>query len=94
MTTTPYTKSQILSDFFFRTRNDSNWQEFRSDNVLGLALAWYVTTGFLDGEYLPEVTTEEFDEEIRDTFDNLLKSLGILEDTGFANLDTVLAVAE
>ena len=95
MSTSPDTKSKIIADLFFRTRNDPTWHDFRSDNALGLSIAWYVSVGFINIERddLPVSTWLEWQEEMISTFDNLLAYLGILEDTGFDNLDTIMAVA-
>jgi hypothetical protein len=83
MTTTTFeNKCVILSDLWLNYRNDDNFEDFIEYNDMGLPLAYALSEGIVKG-------TEMSDKFIDETFDLLLRAIGI-EDTGFENLDDVL----
>ena len=82
MTTTFENKCIILADLWLNYRNDDNFDDFIQYNDMGLPLAYALSEGIVKG-------TELSDKFIDETFDLLLRAIGI-EDTGFENLDDVL----
>ena len=83
MTTTTFeNKCLILADLWLNYRNDDNFEDFIEYNDMGLPLAYALSEGIVKG-------TELSDKFIDETFDLLLRAIGI-EDTGFENLDDVL----
>jgi hypothetical protein len=83
MTTTTFeNKCIILADLWLNYRNDDNFDDFIQYNDMGLPLAYALSEGIVKG-------TELSDKFIDETFDLLLRAIGI-EDTGFENLDDVL----
>jgi hypothetical protein len=84
MTTTFSDKANILADLWLNYRDDEEFQDFITYNDLGLPLAYAYANGILDNATL---MLEQF---INETFDLLLKGLGIQEDVGFETLEGVL----
>jgi hypothetical protein len=64
-------------------RGDTDFQDFIEYNDLGLPLAYVIANGIVDSSPLSKSYIEE-------TFDLLLASLEIEEDTGFETLDELL----
>ena len=86
MTTTFSDKTQILSQLWLDYRNDEEFKDFVTYNDLGLPLAYAVSAQIVT----PAPLAEQF---INETFDLLLKGLGVDEDTGFETLDDIFEVA-
>lgn len=87
-TSTPYlTKATILADLWLNYRNDVEFQDFVEYNDIGLPLAYAIANDIVK-------STDTADKFIEETFALLVEALGIPDDTGFDNLDELLAVAE
>ena len=78
---------EILSDLWLNFRNDENFADFIEYNDLGLPLAYAIASNIV-------VVTDKAENFINETFLLLLASLGIEFDTGFADLDEILGIAE
>ena len=77
-------QTQILADLWMDYRGDTDFQDFIEYNDLGLPLAYGIANGIVDSSPLSKSYIEE-------TFDLLLASLEIEEDTGFDSLDDLLS---
>jgi hypothetical protein len=77
-------QTQILADLWMDYRGDTDFQDFIEYNDLGLPLAYVIANGIVDASPLSKSYIEE-------TFDLLLASLEIEEDTGFDSLDDLLS---
>lgn len=85
-TSTTYSnKVAILADLWLNYRDDENFADFIEYNDLGLPLAYAIDNDIVKSTDL----AEKF---ITETFELLLAGLEI-EDTGFDNLDDILAEA-
>lgn len=78
-------KASILADLWLNYRDDEEFVEFIQYNDLGLPLAYAVSEGIVE-------TTEMATKFIEETFELLLAGLGVDEDTGFEDLDEILAL--
>lgn len=78
-------KASILAELWIDYRNDDNFTDFIEYNDLGLPLAYAVTEGIVESTTLAAKYIEE-------TFDLLLAAFDI-EDTGFENLEDLIAEA-
>lgn len=85
VTTSFSSKAEILGDLWMDYRTDEKFQDFIEYNDLGLPLAYAVSALLVE----PMPGAEKY---ITDTFDLLITSLG-LTDTGFENLEEILASA-
>jgi hypothetical protein len=85
MTTTFFSRTQILSELWLDYRDEEKFKDFVEYNDLGLPLAYAIANKIVN----ETPTAEKF---IDETFDLLLAGLG-LEDTGFEFLDDLLEVA-
>jgi len=83
MATTFEAMAQILADLWMDYRGDKEFEDFIEYNDLGLPLAYLIANGIVDASPLSKSYIEE-------TFDLLLASLEIQEDTGFETLDDLL----
>lgn len=84
-TTTPQNKAFILADLWMNFRDDEAFADFFEYNDLGLPIAYALVNNVVK-------PTPKSDGFIDETFLLLLASLGV-EDTGFDNLDDILAEA-
>jgi hypothetical protein len=75
--------TQILADLWMDYRGDEEFKDFIEYNDLGLPLAYVISSGIVESSPLSKSYIEE-------TFDLLLASLEIQEDTGFDSLDDLL----
>jgi hypothetical protein len=84
---TPFeTKCSILADLWMDYRGDEEFVDFLQYNDLGLPIAYAISNSIVK----PQPLGESF---INETFDLLLASLEIQEDTGFETLDDLLGLA-
>jgi len=84
---TNYTdKCSILAELWLNYRSDEQFQDFIEYNDLGLPLAYAIDNNIVKSSEMAQRFVEE-------TFDLFMASLEI-EDTGFENLDELLALAE
>lgn len=79
-------KTEVLADLWMDYRDDEAFTSFVEYNDLGLPLAYAISNGIVEASPM----AEQF---LNESFRLLLASLGI-EDTGFDNLDDILAMAE
>lgn len=85
-TTSYYVKAQILAEFWFLYRNDEDFIDFVEYNDLGLPLAYAISNEIVE-------STDTAQRFIEETFALLLAGLEV-EDTGFEDLDELLALDE
>jgi hypothetical protein len=84
---TNYTdKCSILAELWLNYRSDEEFQDFIEYNDLGLPLAYAIDNSIVK-------STEMAQRFVEESFDVFLASLNV-EDTGFENLDDLLALAE
>ena len=84
---TNYTdKCSILAELWLNYRSDEEFQDFIEYNDLGLPLAYAIDNNIVKSSEMAQKFVEE-------TFDLFMASLEV-EDTGFENLDELLALAE
>jgi len=84
---TNYTdKCSILAELWLNYRSDEQFQDFIEYNDLGLPLAYAIDNNIVK-------STEMAQRFVEESFDVFLASLNV-EDTGFENLDDLLALAE
>jgi hypothetical protein len=84
---TNYTdKCSILAELWLNYRSDEQFQDFIEYNDLGLPLAYAIDNNIVKSSEMAQKFVEE-------TFDLFMASLEV-EDTGFENLDELLALAE
>ena len=84
---TSYTdKCSILAELWLNYRTDPEFQDFIEYNDIGLPLAYSIDNDIVK-------STEMAQRFVEETFDVFLASLNV-EDTGFENLDDLLAKAE
>jgi hypothetical protein len=76
-------KAAILADLWLNYRNDEDFVDFVEYNDLGLPLAYAVDNGIVE-------STDVAARFIEETFELLLNGLDV-EDTGFEDLDEILA---
>lgn len=87
MNSTNYTdKCAILADLWLNYRSDSEFDDFREYNDLGLPLAYAIDNDIVK-------STEMAQKFVEETFDLLLASLDV-EDSGFETLDELLGIGE
>lgn len=79
-------KTEVLADLWMDYRDDEAFTSFVEYNDLGLPLAYAISNGIVEASPM----AEQF---LNESFRLLLASLGV-EDTGFDNLDDILAMAE
>jgi hypothetical protein len=84
--TTDKNKIAILADLWINYRNDQNFEDFIAYNDLGLPLAYLLNEGIVN-------RTDRALAFINETFELLLAGLE-LKDTGWTDLDEMLAVEE
>lgn len=84
--TSYYVKTAILAEFWLHYRNDEDFIDFVEYNDLGLPLAYAIANEIVE-------STDTAQRFIKETFDLLLAGLDI-EDTGFEDLDELLALDE
>jgi hypothetical protein len=85
--TTPYSnKTSILAELWLGYRDDEQFADFTEYNDLGLPLAYAIANDIVK-------STEMAQRFVEETFDLLLAGLNV-EDTGFDELDEVLAKAD
>ena len=85
--TTFQDKASILADLWLNYRQDVEFADFIEYNDIGLPLAYAIANEIV-------VATPIATNFIEETFALLLDGLDIEEDTGFENLDDLLALAE
>ena len=86
-TSTTYSdKLAILADLWLNYRDDELFNDFVEYNDIGLPLAYIIANGIVD-------TSDIAERFINETFDLLLAGLDV-DDTGFENLDELLALAQ
>lgn len=78
-------KAAILADLWLNYRSDEDFQDFVEYNDIGLPLAYAISNGIVE-------VTDMATRFIEETFDLLLDGLDI-EDTGFEDLDEILAAS-
>jgi hypothetical protein len=76
----------ILADLWLNYRDDELFNDFVEYNDIGLPLAYIIANGIVD-------TSDIAERFINETFDLLLAGLDV-DDTGFENLDELLALAQ
>ena len=76
-------KCGILSEIWLNYRSDAEFIDFIEYNDLGLPLAYALDAGIVK-------KTDRAKGFVNETFDLLLASLGVEEDTGFESLEDVL----
>lgn len=81
--TTFENKCAILADLWINYRYDEQFTEFIAMNDLGLPLAYVLDTEIV-------VKTDMASKFVEETFQLLIDSLGIEEDTGFESLDDLV----
>ena len=87
MSSTSYSnKCSILAELWLNYRSDEDFQDFIEYNDLGLPLAYAIDNDIVKSSEMAQRFVEE-------TFDLFMASLGLLEDTGFDNLDDLLELA-
>jgi hypothetical protein len=87
MSSTNYSdKCSILAELWLNYRSDEEFQDFIEYNDLGLPLAYAIDNDIVK-------STEMAQRFVEETFDLFLASLGLLDDTGFDNLDDLLELA-
>jgi hypothetical protein len=79
-------KIKILADLWINYRDEEDFEDFCDYNDLGLPLAYLTDNGLA-------TPSELGNKYIAETFDLLLVSLKISEDTGFEDLDEMLGKA-
>lgn len=79
-------KTFILADLWMNFRDDEGFADFFEYNDLGLPMAYALSHNIVK-------STEKAEAFVNETFLLLLASLGIEEDTGYDNLDDILAEA-
>lgn len=84
--TSYYVKAQILAELWLNYRNDEEFIDFVEYNDLGLPLAYAISNEIVE-------STDTAQRFIEETFDLLLTGLDV-EDTGFEDLDELLALDE
>jgi hypothetical protein len=77
-------KCAILSELWLNYKDDEEFEDFITYNDLGLPLAYAVSEGIIESNKKVKTFIEE-------TFDLLLAGLD-MEDTGFEELDDILAL--
>lgn len=80
-------KAQILAELWMEYRDEEEYQDFLEYNDLGLPLSYAYVNNIAE-------LTQAGEEMIEETWDMLLGSLGIEEDTGFESFDDLLLVAD
>jgi len=71
-------------------RKNPDWHSYFANNMFGVVLAYYA---FINEELqFDSLTTEQID-TINEAFEALLFGYGILEDTGFDDLEQIIKVA-
>jgi hypothetical protein len=85
--TTFQDKASILADLWLNYRQDAEFADFIEYNDIGLPLAYAISNEIVK-------TTDVATRFIEETFDLLLDGLDLDSDTGFENLDDLLASAE
>lgn len=86
-TSTTYSnKLAMLADLWLNYRDDVEFEDFVQYNDIGLPLAYVIANGIVD-------TSDIAERFINETFDLLLAGLDV-DDTGFENLDELLALAQ
>lgn len=80
-------KASILADLWLNYRQDAEFDDFIEYNDIGLPLAYAIDNAIVDATPIATRFVEE-------TFALLLEGLEITEDTGFENLDDLLALVE
>ena len=82
---TPFeTRASILSELFWKYRDDATFKDLRAYADLGLPLAYAISTGVVP-------STDKAQQLVDDAFEGLLEILEIAEDEGFKDLDDLLA---
>jgi hypothetical protein len=84
--TTFENKCGILADLWLNFRYEDEYKDFLAYNDLGLPLAYAITSDIVS-------VTDRATAFVEETFANLLTSLGLDEDTGYEDLDTLLSDA-
>lgn len=79
-------KALILADLWMNFRDEDGFADFFEYNDLGLPMAYAIANGIVK-------STDKAEAFVNETFLLLLASLGIEEDTGYDNLDDILAEA-
>lgn len=86
MTTNFSKKTEILGEFYFTYKDDSELSDFIEFNDLGLPLAYLASEGLC-------TVSEEGTQYINETWNILMTALGI-EDIGFDNIENMMSYAE
>jgi hypothetical protein len=85
---TPFdTKVKILAALWVTFGEEPDWQDFISQEDLGLPLAFMIANAWVDKKAVLGKSGEDL---IHETFENLLTGLDIEVDTGFENLDQIV----
>lgn len=85
MATTFENKCALLSELWLNYKDDEEFADFVEYNDIGLPLAYAISNGIVE-------STEKAERFIEETFALLLAGLEIDEDTGFEDLDDLLAL--
>lgn len=80
-------KIEILRDVSLNFMKPE-WSTYIAENYLGVAIANLLVYGQIDN------IDEDMEQEVNEAFEALLSGYGILEDTGFDSLKTIVAVSE
>ena len=87
MNSTSYTnKCAILAELWLNYRSDSEFDDFREYNDLGLPIAYAIDNNIVKSSDMAQRFVEE-------TFDLLLATLEV-DDSGFETLDELLGTSE
>lgn len=85
---TPFdTKVKILAALWVTFGQEPDWQDFISQEDLGLPLAFMIANAWVDKKAVLGKSGEDL---IHETFENLLTAMEIAVDTGFENLDQIV----
>ena len=87
-TNTPLSsRADILAQLWIQYKSDPDFADFVEYNDLGLPLAYAVSHGIVE-------VNNQVSMFVNETFDVLLSSVGIEEDTGFEDIETILGFTQ
>jgi hypothetical protein len=86
--TTPFSKRcEILGELWITYRNDKDFRDFIEYNDIGLPVAYAISNAIVESTTVSEAF-------INETWNLLLESLEVDEDTGFDNVEDLLSGSE
>jgi hypothetical protein len=78
-------RCEILSELWFKYKNETTFSDFISYNDLGLPLAFFLSEGIVS-------STPKAMAMVNESFDLFLAALDIKEDAGYDSLDDLLMI--